>query len=290
MKRTDFRYLEALRVRWAEVDMQKIVFNAHYLMYIDTAVGGWWRALALPYAETMEALQGDLFVRKATLEYEGSARYDERLAVGVRCARLGNSSLQLQAAVFRGEQRLVHGELIYVFADPVLQQSRPVPAALRAALEAFESGQPMTELRGGDWARLGADARAIRQAVFVAEQGLPPLLVEDAADAGALQLLAVNRLGRPVACSRLVDVQGQAGVAQISRMAVLPGARGCGLGRQMLDHLLALAAGRGLVELRVQAAQEAVPLYRRAGFQAEGPVYEEAGLPHQDLRLRLPPP
>ena len=231
LSRSDFRFFHRLRVRWAEVDMQKIVFNAHYLMYIDTAVAGWWRALALPYAETMEALHGDLFVRKATLEYEGSARYDERLAVGVRCARLGNSSLLLQAAVFRGEQRLVHGELVYVFADPVLQQARPVPAALRATLEAFGAGQPMAELRSGDWVSLGADARAIRQAVFVAEQGLPPALVEDAADAGALQLLAINRLARPVACGRLVDVPGQPGVAQISRMAVLPGARGCGLGQ-----------------------------------------------------------
>ena len=60
MKRNDFRFLEPLRVRWAEVDMQKIVFNGHYLMYIDTAVAGYWRALALPYHDTMVALQGDL--------------------------------------------------------------------------------------------------------------------------------------------------------------------------------------------------------------------------------------
>ena len=40
MKRDDFRFFHRMRVRWAEVDMQKIVFNAHYLMYIDTAVAG----------------------------------------------------------------------------------------------------------------------------------------------------------------------------------------------------------------------------------------------------------
>ena len=48
MKRDDFRFFHRLRVRWAEVDMQKIVFNAHYLMYFDTAVSDYWRALALP--------------------------------------------------------------------------------------------------------------------------------------------------------------------------------------------------------------------------------------------------
>ena len=102
LTRSDFRFLETLRVRWAEVDMQKIVFNGHYLMYVDTAVAGYWRALAMPYHETMEHLAGDLYVRKATLEYEGSARYDDRLAVGIRCSRIGNSSMVFQAAVFRG--------------------------------------------------------------------------------------------------------------------------------------------------------------------------------------------
>ncbi|MEO8060823.1 MAG: 4-hydroxybenzoyl-CoA thioesterase, partial [Burkholderiales bacterium] len=44
MTRTDFRFSERLRVRWAEIDAQKIVFNGHYLMYFDTAVAGYWRA------------------------------------------------------------------------------------------------------------------------------------------------------------------------------------------------------------------------------------------------------
>ena len=285
MKRSDFRFLERLRVRWAEVDMQKIVFNGHYLMYIDTAVAGYWRALALPYHETMEALHGDLYVRKATLEYEGSARYDERLDVGVCCARLGNSSMVLSAAVFRGEQRLVHGELVYVFADPATQTSRPLPDTLRAVLAAYESGEGMVECRLGGWATLGADARAIRRAVFVAEQGLPEALVEDGTDADAVQLLAVNRLGAPVACGR-VTVPGD-GVAQIGRMATLPGVRSSGLGRQMVDALLREALARGCREVTLQAAVDAVPLYLRAGFVAEGPVFEEAGLPHQTMRRAL---
>jgi YbgC/YbaW family acyl-CoA thioester hydrolase len=42
MKRSDFRFLHRLRVRWAEIDMQKIVFNGHYLTYLDTAVTAYW--------------------------------------------------------------------------------------------------------------------------------------------------------------------------------------------------------------------------------------------------------
>ena len=121
--RVDFRYFERLRVRWAEVDLQKIVFNGHYLMYFDTAVAGWWRALALPYHDTMAALDGDLFVRKATVEYLASARYDDLVDVGVRTARIGNSSMVLGCAVFRGDQLLVTGELVYVFVYPATQTS-----------------------------------------------------------------------------------------------------------------------------------------------------------------------
>src|SRR4030095_12568911 len=122
-QRSEFRYFDRLRVRWAEVDMQKIVFNGHYLMYFDTAVGGYWRAMALPYQQTMEYLGGDLFVRKSTLDYHASARYDDVLDVAIRCARIGNSSLVLHAAAFRAEELLVSGELVYVFGGPEQQTS-----------------------------------------------------------------------------------------------------------------------------------------------------------------------
>ena len=98
MNRADFRFTERLRVRWAEIDAQQIVFNGHYLAYFDTAVGGYWRALALPYADTMKALGGDLFVRKATLEYLGSARYDDQLEIGVRCLRVDASAKSATSA------------------------------------------------------------------------------------------------------------------------------------------------------------------------------------------------
>ena len=49
MSRAEFRCVSRLRVRWAEVDMQKVVFNGHYLTYIDTAVAEYWRAIGLPY-------------------------------------------------------------------------------------------------------------------------------------------------------------------------------------------------------------------------------------------------
>ena len=102
----------------------------------------------------------------------------------------------LQAAVFRGEQRLVHGELVYVFADPASADfAARCPMALRELLEGFEAGQAMVEVRSGDWATLGSEARAIRDAVFIQEQGVPAALEQDSADGDALHVVAFNRLG-----------------------------------------------------------------------------------------------
>ncbi|MDE1928815.1 MAG: YbgC/FadM family acyl-CoA thioesterase, partial [Burkholderiales bacterium] len=262
MKRGDFRFHERLRVRWAEVDLQKIVFNAHYLTYFDTAVAGYWRALALPYQEAMARLEGDLYVRKATLEYLGSARYDERLDVGVRCERIGQSSIRLLAAVFRGETCLVHGEIVYVFADPATQTSRPVPAPLRAAFEAFEAGLPMVEARIGDWTAQGELAHAIRRLVFAEEQGIPAGILVDADDATAVHALVLNRLGMAVASGRLLAPAP--GVGQIGRMATLATVRGARIGRVLLDALVDAARARGDRELRLHAQSTALSFYERA--------------------------
>jgi YbgC/YbaW family acyl-CoA thioester hydrolase len=170
MKRQDFRFFHRLRVRWAEVDMQKIVFNAHYLMYFDTAVADYWRALALPYEEAMLQLGGDLYVKKATVEFNASARMDDRLDVGLKCERIGNSSMIFNGAIFRGDETLITCELVYVFADPATQTSRPVPQPLRDIVTAYEAGGAMVRIETGSWSELGEDAGRIRTEVFLDEQ------------------------------------------------------------------------------------------------------------------------
>lgn len=265
--------------------MQKIVFNGHYLMYVDTAVAGYWRALALPYHETMEALQGDVFVRKATLEYEASARYDERLAVGIRCGRIGKSSMVFQTAVFRDDRVLVHGDLVYVFADPHTQTSRPVPDALRSAFEGFEAGEPMVQVQVGNWDTQREAATALRHAVFAQEQGIAAELMVDEKDAGAVHALATNRMGLVVGSGRLL--QAAPGVAQIGRMATHAGVRGAGIGMQVLQALMQAAKARGDREVKLMAQTSAVPFYLRAGYAAHGPQFREAGVSHQEMRRTL---
>lgn len=285
LERGHFRHLERLRVRWAEVDLQRIVFNGHYLMYLDTAVAGWWRTMALPYEATLRHFDGDLFVRKATLGYHASARFDETLEIGVRCERIGNSSILLRGAVFRQERLLVSGELVYVFADATAQTPRPVPIGLRTLLMGFEAGEAMLEVRVGSWADVSIASAAIRQEVFVAEQGIAAALALDEADTGAVHAMAFNRLGSGVSTGRMVTVAP--GVAKIGRMATCAALRGAGAGRAVLGALLSAARARGDREVLLHAQTSAVGFYARHGFAAHGAVFEEAGLPHVAMALNL---
>jgi GNAT superfamily N-acetyltransferase len=205
----------------------------------------------------MAGLEGDLFVRKATLEYEGSARYDEQLEVGIRCGRIGTSSMTVQATVFRGAQRLVHGELVYVFADPATQTSRPLPQRLREVLLGFEAGEPVLVLVEGSEAP-GAGALTDEEGTLL----LPP--AQPAAE-GSWHVAAHNRLGLTVARGRLQPVQ--AGVAVLDHLVVRPSLQGSGIGRTMLSALAHAATARGAARLQVDAPAGAVPFFTRAGFE-----------------------
>ncbi|MGC4365681.1 YbgC/FadM family acyl-CoA thioesterase [Hydrogenophaga sp. R2] len=281
LQRSDFRFFHRLRVRWAEVDMQRIVFNAHYLMYFDTAISDYWRALALPYTEAMEQLEGDLYVVKATIEFHASATLDDQIDVAMRCTRIGSSSITFSGAIFRGDQHLISSEIVYVFADPATQKSRPVPQALRDILLGYEAGEPVANLAVGGWGELQHGALALRSRVFIEEQGIDPAIELDALDADAVHAVLTNRLGQPVATGRLLV--HEPGVGRIGRMAVHRVLRGGRFGQQVLDALIAAARARGDRQVLLHAQRSAEGFYRRLGFQVQGEPFEEAGIAHIEM-------
>ena len=142
MPRTDFVCAPTLRVRWAEVDMQKIVFNGHYLTYIDTAIAEYWREIGLPYPHGYVDRYGtDIYLRKATVEYLGSAGYDDVLTVCCRVARLGRSSMTFHFEIYRESELLITAELVYVNADAG-KKAAPLPDDVRERVKRYERVAP----------------------------------------------------------------------------------------------------------------------------------------------------
>jgi YbgC/YbaW family acyl-CoA thioester hydrolase len=285
MQRNDFSFFHRLRVRWAEVDMQKIVFNAHYLMYFDTAMAEYWRALALPYETAMVILGGDLYVRKATIEFSASARMDDVIDVGMKCARVGTSSIVFEGGLFRGDDFLVSCELVYVFADPATQTSKPVPLVLRQLFSDYEAGKVLREVTTGSWEALGEGAGELRRSVFIDEQRIPAELEWDEHDLTAVHAVARNRLGQVIGTGRLVSESP--GLARIGRMAVHRAVRGGGHGEAVLRALEAAALARGDTEVMLHAQRSAERFYARLGYAPHGEPFEEAGIAHLEMRRAL---
>jgi YbgC/YbaW family acyl-CoA thioester hydrolase len=283
----DYPFIHTLRVRWVEVDAQQVVFNGHYLTYLDTAIGDYWRAVGLPYPDGFKHVQGDVFVRRNMVEYHAPARLDDRLDIGLRCERIGNSSITIVWAAWAQGRLLVTGEAVYVFVSLATGLSAPVPDSVKVQLLGHAAGAPVTQLNCGGWAEMAAGARAVRLAVFVDEQGIPEAEEWDDDDQGAVHAVACNLAGLPMGTARLIYLGQEAGHAKIGRMAVLRSCRGMGLGAKVLLALLEQARQRQIQHLSLSAQLGAMPFYARYGFQAEGPEYDEVGIPHQRMTLTL---
>lgn len=142
MARADFRFSHSLRVRWAEVDKQDIVFNGHYLTYFDVGVTEYYRAIGKPYPDAILAEGSDLYAKKAEIEYHASAVFDDIIDVCVRVSRIGRSSFEFAIELYREDELLVSGSLIYVNANPETRKSVRLPETLTSAFRDFESLSP----------------------------------------------------------------------------------------------------------------------------------------------------
>lgn len=122
---------------------------------------------------------------------------------------------------------------------------------------------------------------AVRVAVFVEEQHVPPEEELDDLDATATHFLAETD-GHIIGTARLLDKGG--GVCKIGRVAVLPDHRGCGIGRRLMRFAIADAFER-YETIVLDAQVPVIPFYERLGFVAEGPVFLDAGIDHRRMTL-----
>lgn len=134
---------------------------------------------------------------------------------------------------------------------------------------------------------------AVRTAVFVVEQSVPPSIEYDAYDADAVHLLAVAADGEPLGTGRLLHgpaalaKTGSEDVGSLGRLAVTASARGLGVGVALVRAIEAEAAGRGLTAVDLGAQTHALGFYERLGYTAYGPEFLDAGIPHRSMRRPL---
>lgn len=135
------------------------------------------------------------------------------------------------------------------------------------------------------WQEASKRAYAIRQAVFIEEQGVPHEMEIDEFDPIAWHALAFTG-NQCIGTGRLVEIAQNAG--QIGRMAVLKGFRGNGIGKAILMQLINLATSQKMSSVSLHSQVSAIPFYEKVGFKTQGSVYEEAGIPHRNMMLILP--
>ena len=137
-------FTHRLRVRFHECDVQGVVFNAHYLTYIDIAITELWRA-ALGSYEAMLDRGVDIVVADAHLHFHGGGRFDQELIVELAITRMGATSVVSANRILLGETTLVEAEMVHVTVDRSTMTKTPIPEWLREALspwvvEAGDSG------------------------------------------------------------------------------------------------------------------------------------------------------
>ncbi|MEV5935450.1 GNAT family N-acetyltransferase [Streptomyces sp. NPDC093250] len=135
---------------------------------------------------------------------------------------------------------------------------------------------------------------AVRKDVFVAEQGVPEDIEYDAHDAGAVHVLAVREDGTPLGTGRLLHGPaaaakngGDPAVGSLGRLAVTRAARGLGVGAALVRAIEEAARDHGLTAVDLHAQTHALGFYERLGYEAYGPEFPDAGMPHRAMRRGL---
>lgn len=139
----DFVVAHDIRVRYNEIDGQKIVFNGNYLIYADIGVTEYFRALGEGQPGPFFHQYGtDIVVVNAEVDYHASARLDDRLTLRPRIARFGRSSFALHCAIFRDGERLTDIALTYAHIDSETGRPTALPAGFIAEVRSFERVKP----------------------------------------------------------------------------------------------------------------------------------------------------
>jgi acyl-CoA thioester hydrolase len=128
-------FVHRLRPRYAEVDAQGVVFNAHWLTYFDEACTRFFDELGF-HPATAFFSDFDMMLVKAVLEWRGPAGFDDEVDIAVEPVRLGTTSLDLRYTATVEGRPVCIGVITYVSVRPGVKESAPIPDEVRARLAA----------------------------------------------------------------------------------------------------------------------------------------------------------
>jgi acyl-CoA thioester hydrolase len=131
-------FVHRLRPRYAEVDAQGVVFNAHWLTYFDEACTRFFDWLGFPPA-TSFFRDFDMMLVRAVLEWQGPAGFDEEVDIAVEPVRFGTSSFDVRYTASVGDRPVCVGVITYVSVRPGTHETTPIPADVRVKLAGASS-------------------------------------------------------------------------------------------------------------------------------------------------------
>lgn len=126
-------FTHRIRVRYAEIDGQGVVFNAHWLTYFDDSCTRFMDSLG--FGPEFWTIEFDVMLVRAVVEWQGSARFDEWVEIEVAPVRLGTKSFDLRYRASVEGRPACEATITYVAVTPGKNTSVPIPAQVRAALE-----------------------------------------------------------------------------------------------------------------------------------------------------------
>jgi len=133
-----YKFTHKLRVRWSEVDSQKVVFNANYLNYFDIGVTEYYKAIGCPYLGPFKETNSDLFVKKTVVEYLSPLTYDDDFTIRIRTNRIGNSSIIFDSIIHLQKKIICTFEVVVINVSLDTKRPSSLPERLRNSLLKYD--------------------------------------------------------------------------------------------------------------------------------------------------------
>lgn len=142
MTRPGFAFSTRFRVRYSEVDGQRVVFNSRYLEYADVAATDFWRASGIAAALGAAWAESEFHIRRAELDYLAPFTWGDEVEAFVRVEKLGTTSLTLRFELTNPATGVLCCAITMVSVNVHLPTGRPVPIgdAVRAFIAAMPRG------------------------------------------------------------------------------------------------------------------------------------------------------